>query len=78
MNKFQAMARIMAILCAGGRLRKGSPEYKIARKLVARKIDLLGPDAAHAKARWNKNELLVEIEMLSSAEQAGKIFGKFV
>jgi hypothetical protein len=39
MNKFQAMARMMAILCEGGRIRKGSEQYKIARKLIANKID---------------------------------------
>jgi len=41
MNKFQAMAKIMAILCEGGRLPKGSRKYKIARKLITSKIDRL-------------------------------------
>ena len=78
MNSFQAMARIMAILCEDGRLRKGSKSYKIARKLIAIKIDRMGPDAAYLKAKWNKYELLVEIEELQTAEKAGKILRNFV
>ena len=73
MNKFQAMARTMAILSKDGRLQKGSRRYKIARKLIATKIDRMGPDAAFAKAKWNKYELLVEIERLHTTEKAGKI-----
>ena len=78
MNKFQAMARIMAILCEDGRLQKGSQKYKIARKLIATKIDRMGPEAAYSKAKWNKYELLVQIEELYTAEKAGKIFRHFV
>jgi hypothetical protein len=33
----------------------------------------MGPDAAFAKAKWNKYELLVEIERLHTTEKAGKI-----
>jgi hypothetical protein len=47
MNRFQAMAQIMAILCEGGRIKKGSQRYKIARKMIAIKIDRMGPDAAY-------------------------------
>lgn len=78
MNKFQAMAQIMAILCECDRLRNGSHEYKIARKLIAAKIDRMGPDAAYTKAKWNKHELLVEIEELLKAEKAGKILSNFI
>jgi hypothetical protein len=78
MNRFQAMARIMAILCKDGRLQKGSQKYKLARKLIATKIDRMGPDAAYAKAKWNKYELLVEIDELHKADKAGKILGNFV
>jgi hypothetical protein len=62
MNKFQAMAQIMAILCEDGFLQKGSQKYKLARKLIATKIDTMGPDAAYSKAKWSKYQLLVEIE----------------
>ena len=72
MNKLQAKARIMAILCEGGRLPEGSKRYQIARQLIAAKIDRMGPDAAYTKAKWNKYELLVEIEELLRAEKAGK------
>jgi len=72
MNKFQAMAQIMAILCEGGRIRKGSQEYKIARKLIASRIDRMGPDAAYTKAKWNKHELLVQIEELHRLSKLGR------
>ena len=78
MNKFQAMAQIMAILCEGGRIPKGSQRYKLARKLITTKIDTMGPDAAYSKAKWNKHELLVEIEELQKAEKAGKILSNFI
>ena len=78
MNNFQAMARIMAILGADGRLQKGSQRYKIARKLIAAKIEIMGPDAAYTKAKWNKHELLVQIEECHRAEQAGKVLRPFL
>jgi hypothetical protein len=71
MNRFQAMAQIMAILCEGDRLQKGSQKYKIARKLVASKIDRMGPDSAYTKAKWNKHELLVQIEELHRLSKRG-------
>jgi hypothetical protein len=46
MNRFQAMAKIMAMLTEEEYLQLGSREYKIARKLVSRKIDRLGPETA--------------------------------
>jgi hypothetical protein len=64
MNRFQAMARIMAILCEGSRLSNGSEKYKIARKLVATRIERLGPDAAYSNAKWFKRELIDQIEEL--------------
>lgn len=78
MNKFQAMAKIMAILCEDGSFPKGSHGYKLARKLVATKIDTMGPDAAYSQAKWAKYTLLVEIEALQKAEKAGKILSNFI
>lgn len=78
MNKFQAMAQIMAILCEDGSFPKGSQRYKLARKFVAKKIDTMGPDAAYSQAKWSKYTLLVEIEELQRAEKAGKFFSHFV
>jgi len=72
------MAQIMAILSKGGRLQKGSRKYKIARKLITSKIDRMGPDAAYTKAKWNKHELLVQIEALHTAEKAGKVLRPFI
>ncbi len=71
-------AQIMAILCKDGRLQKGSQRYKVARKLMAAKIDRMGPDASYSKAKWNKHELLVEIEELYTAEKAGKVLRDFI
>jgi len=53
MNRFQAMAQIMAVLCENSRLQPGSQEYRAARKIVSRKIDQLGPQAALEQAiKW--------------------------
>jgi hypothetical protein len=78
MNKFQAMAQIMAILCEDGRFPKGSQRYKLARKLIATKIDTIGPDAAYNQAKWAKYQLLIEIEEFQKAERAGKILRNFI
>ena len=72
MNRFQAMAQIMAILCEDGRLQKGSQRYKIARKLIATRIDRMGPDATYSKAKWNKHELLEQIEELHRLRKLGR------
>jgi len=57
MNKFQAMAQIMEILCEDG-LQPGTQEYKVARKLVSNKIDNLGPKAALEQATRSKGKFL--------------------
>ena len=72
MNRFQAMTQIMAILCEGDRIKKGSRKYKIARKMIATKIDRMGPDAAYSKAKWNKHELLVQIDELHRLNKLGR------
>ena len=58
MNKFQAMAQIMAILCEDGYTKPGAQEYKVARKLVSGKIDTLGPDVALEQAKKSKGKFL--------------------
>ena len=78
MNKFQAMAQIMAILCEDGHLQKGSHRYKLARKLVATKIATMGPDAAYSQAKWAKYQLLVEIEEFQKTAWAGKFLNNFI
>jgi hypothetical protein len=72
MNRFQAMARIMAILCEGDRLIKGSEKYRIARKLIATKIERMGPDAAYSKAKWNRHELIEQIDELCRLKDLGR------
>jgi hypothetical protein len=59
-------------LCEGGRIKKGSQRYKIARKMIAIKIDRMGPDAAYTKAKWNKHELLVQIDELHRLSGLGR------
>ena len=58
MNKFQAMAQIMATLCEDGHLQPGTQEYRLARKIVSSKIDTLGPDVALEKAKRSKGKFL--------------------
>ena len=71
MNRFQAMAKIMALITADGRLKPGSRKYKIARKLVSRKIDRLGPDAALIQVVDRQPHLFEQIEILATLEATG-------
>lgn len=63
MNKFQAMAQIMALLGEGGRLQPGTQQYKIARRLVSRKIDQLGPEVAFEQAKKWKGHILDQVRI---------------
>jgi len=72
MNKFQAMAQIMAILTANGQLKRGSQKYKIARKLIETRIDIMGPDAAYSNAKRHKDRLLEQIEELHRLGRLGR------
>jgi len=74
MNRFQAMARIMAILSEDDFLKPGTPEYKVARKLVSRKIDTLGPDAAFAQAKRWKGRILDEVRIEDMLEEMKEKF----
>jgi hypothetical protein len=58
MNKFQAMAQIMEILCEGKHTEPGTQEYRVARKLVSNKIDNLGAEAALEQAKRLKGKFL--------------------
>jgi len=71
MNRFQAMAKIMTMLTEDGSLKPGSREYKTARKLITRKIDRLGPDAALIQVVDRKPHLLEQIEILLALEDSG-------
>ncbi len=71
MNRFQAMAKIMAMLTEDGSLEQGNRRYKLARKLVARKIDRLGPDTALIQVVDRRPHLLDHIETLIALEDAG-------
>ena len=71
MNRFQAMAKIMAILGEGGNLKPGSQDYIIARKLASKKIDQLGPEGAVKKVKERKASLLGQIYILKELEESG-------
>jgi hypothetical protein len=58
MNRFQAMAKIMSILSEDCRMKPGTQEYKLARKIISSKIDTLGPDVALEKAKRLKGKFL--------------------
>lgn len=72
MNKFQAMAQIMAILCEYGLLKAGTQEYKIARKKISSKIDHLGPEAAWEQAKRLKGKFLEQDSIEDTLEELKK------
>ena len=74
MNRFQAMAVIMTILQEDGRLKPGTPEYKIARKLVTRKIDQLGPDATVEQVKRWKSSVLDRIDTMATLQNLEETF----
>jgi hypothetical protein len=78
MNKFQAMAQIMAILREDRGFQKGSRRYTLARQFIATKIDTMGPGAAYSQAKWAKYQLLVEIEDFLKTASAGKMLSNFI
>jgi hypothetical protein len=65
MNKFQAMAQIMLLLNQDGLLRPGSHVYKTVRRMIADKIDRLGPDAALVNVVDRRLEILSQIKILA-------------
>ena len=72
MNKFQAMAQIMEMLTADGKLMRGSRKYKMARKLVSKMIENLGPDEALAWITVKKSDFLNKIRLLGSFDGFGR------
>ena len=72
MNRFQAMAQIMAMLIEEENLQQGSREYKIARKLVSKMIERLGPDEAFASISSKKADFLKQIDCLGSFDDFGR------
>jgi hypothetical protein len=64
MNKFQAMAKIMALLNEDQLLKPGSQVYKMVRQMVSGKIDRLGPEGAMADILDNRTELRGQIKIL--------------
>lgn len=74
MNRFQAMAQIMAILREGGHIKPGTQEYKVARKVVSNKIDRLGPEAALAQAKKWKAHILDQIRTEDMLEEIKEKF----
>ena len=66
MNKFQAMIRALILLDEDGLMVPGSPEYRMARKMIAHKIDRLGPDTALEQIKGNRAHLLAQVKMICS------------
>lgn len=64
MNRFQAMALLMAKVKAQSDLKPASPEYRMARKWVSELIDLLGPDEAVRRVADAGSPTLAHIERL--------------
>jgi hypothetical protein len=77
MNKFQAMAQIMAILCEDGLLKRGTRNYKLARKLISSKIDRLGPDAALAQVESWRGRVEEQVDIMSMLQDLQQIFPNY-
>ena len=65
MNRFQAMARIMAMLNKDGSLEPGTKVYKTVREMISDMIDRFGADAAFRKVRAKKAHYLDQIRILN-------------
>ncbi|MGD9311011.1 MAG: hypothetical protein PVG51_17840 [Desulfosarcina sp.] len=65
MNRFQAMAQIMAMLNKDGSLKPGTKLYKTVREMVTDKIDRLGPEAAAKEVQAKKAHFLHQIKILN-------------
>jgi hypothetical protein len=72
MNKFQSMAKIMAILCEESHLKPGTPVYKIVRERVSERIDILGPDATLLNVIDRKPQILDQIKTLINWRRKGR------
>ena len=71
MNRLQAMGHMMAILCEEGHLKPGTKKYDIARRLLARKIDTLGPDVALAQVKKWRGHLIDQIDLMALLQGTG-------
>ena len=65
MNRFQAMAQIMAMLNKDGSLKPGTKLYKTVRETISDKIDRLGAEAAFREVRAKKAHFLDQIRILN-------------
>lgn len=65
MNKLQGIALAMARLNKRSRLKEGSEEYKVVKKVVADKIDRFGPEGALDDIKRNMTRLLDQIYKIS-------------
>jgi hypothetical protein len=73
MNKFQAMAQIMAILCEDAHLNPKSPVYRIVRQAVSQRIDIFGPDATLARVMDRKPQILNQIKVMIQWQERGRL-----
>lgn len=64
MNRFQAMAQIMAMLNEDHRLEPGSRKFKVVRQMIASKIDRLGPEGALTQVQDTRAHLIAQIDQI--------------
>jgi hypothetical protein len=64
MNKFQAMAKIMAILNEDGYLKPGTKVYKIVREIAEDKVARFGPEIAVREVEAKKARCLDQVKYL--------------
>jgi hypothetical protein len=65
------LAEIVMELVDYPNLKQGSREYKIARKLVSKKIDRLGSETALLQVVDRRHQLMEQIGILMSLEDSG-------
>ena len=71
MNRLQVIAKIMAVLAEDCGIKPGSREYKIAKRIISRKIERMGPDGAFVQIIDHKDDLLKQVDMIVDLEGSG-------
>jgi hypothetical protein len=71
MNRLQVIAKIMAVLAEDCGIKPGSREHKVAKRVISRKVERLGPDGAFVQIIDHKNDLLRQVDMIVDLEESG-------
>ena len=61
----------MAVLAEDCGIKPGSREHKVAKRIIWRKIERLGPDGAFLQIIDHKDDLLRQVDMIVELEESG-------